>query len=90
LDERHARLDLWLEEVAPDASLHTRFGEDPAPERWEEFTRLYRDELDNKHKSIELLRTKSREGVLTLVHRAHNPDRSSAAVLKQYLEGMGA
>lgn len=90
LEERHAKLDLWLEEVAPDASLHTRFGEDPAPERWEEFERLYRDELDNKHKSIELLRTKSGEGVLTLVHRAHNPDHSSAAVLKRYLEASGA
>ena len=90
LDKRHAKLDLWLEEIAPDASLHTRFGEDPAPDRWEEFEKLYRDELDNKHKSIDLLRTKSREGVLTLVHRAHNPDHSSAAVLKRYLEDLGA
>ena len=90
LDKQHAKLDLWLEEVAPDASLHTRFGEDPAPERWDEFERLYRDELDNKHKSIELLRKKSVEGVLTLVHRAHNPALSSAAVLKRYLEGIGA
>lgn len=30
LDERHSKLDLWLKEVAPDASLHARFGEDPA------------------------------------------------------------
>ena len=90
LDKRHAKLDLWLEEVAPDATLHTQFGEDPAPERWQEFERLYRDELDNKHGSIELLRKKSAEGVLTLVHRAHNPDRSSAAVLKRYLEGPAA
>jgi uncharacterized protein YeaO (DUF488 family) len=90
LDERHAKLDLWLEEIAPDASLHTRFGEDPAPDRWQEFERLYRDELDNKHKSIAMLRNKSIEGVLTLLHRAHNPDHSSAAVLKRYLEGLGA
>jgi uncharacterized protein YeaO (DUF488 family) len=89
LEERHAKLDLWLQEVAPDASLHVRFGEDPSAEKWEEFQRLYRDELDNKHKSIAMLRKKSAEGVLTLVHRAHNPDRSSAAVLKQYLEASG-
>ena len=90
LDKKRAKLDLWLEEVAPDASLHTVFGEDPAPERWEEFEHLYRDELDNKHKSIDLLREKSVEGILTLVHRAHNPDYSSAAVLKRYLEDRGA
>jgi uncharacterized protein YeaO (DUF488 family) len=87
LDEKHAKLDLWLEEIAPGERLHTRFGEDPAPQRWEEFERLYRGELAHKHKSIELLRSKSAEGVLTLVHRAHNPDHSSAAVLKRYLEG---
>ena len=86
LEERHARLDLWLKELAPSTTLHSQFGEDPAPERWAEFRNLYRDELDNKHKSIELLRKKNAEGTLTLVHEAHNPDHSSAAVLKQYLE----
>ncbi len=86
LDKRHAKLDLWLKEIAPDATLHARFGEDLSLDRWEQFQRLYWDELDNKHKSIAMLRTKSKEGVLTLVHRAHNPDHSSAAVLKRYLE----
>jgi uncharacterized protein YeaO (DUF488 family) len=86
LDKKHAKLDLVLEEVSPSATLHARFGEDPGPDRWEEFEKLYRNELDNKHKSIDLLRKKSAEGVLTLVHRAHNPDHSSAAVLKRYLE----
>lgn len=86
LDERHAKLDLWLKEVAPSTDLHSQFGEDPTADRWAEFRKLYRDELDNKHKSIELLRKKSAEGTLTLVHEAHNPDHSAAAVLKQYLE----
>jgi len=86
LDEKHAKLDLWLKEAAPSTELHQQFGEDPVPERWDEFQRLYWNELKDKHKAIKLLQKKSTEGLLTLVHAAHNPDHSAAAVLKQYLE----
>jgi uncharacterized protein YeaO (DUF488 family) len=89
LNEKHAKLDLWLKEVAPSVELHRRFGENPVPELWEEFQRLYRNELKDKHKSIRLLGRKSEEGTLTLVHAAHNPDHSAAAVLKRFLEEMG-
>jgi uncharacterized protein YeaO (DUF488 family) len=86
LDEKQARLDLWLAEVAPSTELHQDFGEDPAPQRWEEFQRLYRKELKDKHRSIKLLLKASAEGTLTLVHAAHNPDHSSALILKHFLE----
>jgi uncharacterized protein YeaO (DUF488 family) len=86
LDEKHARLDLWLEEVAPSVELHRSFGENPVPERWEKFQEMYLDELKNKHRSIKLLRRKSRKGTLTLVHAAHNAEHSGAAVLKRFLE----
>jgi len=36
LDEKHAKIDLWLKEVAPSAELHQVFGESPDPARWEE------------------------------------------------------
>jgi uncharacterized protein YeaO (DUF488 family) len=86
LDEKHAKIDLWLKEVAPSPQLHVQFGENPSPERWEEFQKYYWRELQEKHKSIKLLRKKMEEGPLTLVHAAHNPDHSSAAVLKRFLE----
>jgi uncharacterized protein YeaO (DUF488 family) len=86
LDEKHAKLDLWMKEVAPSTELHQQFGEDPDPERWEEFQRLYRNELKDKHKSIKMLERKSEEGTLTLVHAAHNPDHSAGVVLKRFLE----
>jgi uncharacterized protein YeaO (DUF488 family) len=86
LPQRRARLDLWLPEIAPSLALHNRFGENPSPQEWSEFERLYSDELDKKHKSVKLLREKAEHGTLTLIHSAHNPDHSSAAVLKQYLE----
>jgi uncharacterized protein YeaO (DUF488 family) len=89
LDEKHAKLDLWLKEATPSIELHRQFGENPHPERWKEFQRLYRNELKDKHKSIQLLERKSEEGTLTLVHAAHNPDHSAAVVLKQFLEKTG-
>jgi uncharacterized protein YeaO (DUF488 family) len=86
LDEKHAKVDLWLQAVAPSTELHQAFGESPDPERWEEFRRLYWNELKDKHRAIRLLREKSGEGTLTLVHAAHNPDHSAAVVLKAFLE----
>jgi uncharacterized protein YeaO (DUF488 family) len=86
LDEKHAKLDLWLKEVAPSTEMHQEFGENPDPGRWEEFQRLYRNELKDKHKAIKRLRKKSEVGTLTLVHAAHNPDHSAAIVLKRFLE----
>ncbi|HXG09815.1 MAG TPA: DUF488 family protein [Gemmataceae bacterium] len=89
LDEKHAKIDLWLKEVAPSEEMHVQFGENPDPERWEEFQRCYWRELQDKHKSIKLLRKKMSEGTLTLVHAAHNPEHSGAAVLKRFLEEAG-
>ncbi len=61
LDEKHAKLGLWLKEVAPSIELHQAFGESPSPGRWEEFQKLYWNELDDKHKSIKFLIEKSEE-----------------------------
>ncbi len=89
LDEKHAKIDLWLKEAAPSTEMHQVFGESPDPARWAEFQRLYTNELKDKHKVIKLLREKSAEGLLTLVHAAHNPDHSAATVLKSFLEQSG-
>ncbi len=89
LGEKHAKLDLWLKDVAPSPELHQVFGDSPDPGRWEEFQKLYRSELKEKRRAIKLLRARSGEGLVTLVHAAHNPDHSAALVLKAFLEGPG-
>ena len=86
LAEKDAKFDEWLKEVAPSAELHQRFGQHPNVEKWAEFEELYRAELQGKHKSIDFLHQKSDEGVLTLIHAAHDEDHSSAGVLKRFLE----
>lgn len=86
LDEKHSKIDLWIKEVAPSVELHQVFGTSPCPARWQEFQNLYEQELHDKHKTIKLLKKKIADGPLTLVHAAHNPDHSAAAVLKRFLE----
>lgn len=86
LAEKDAKFDQWLQEVAPSAELHQRFGQHPNIAKWEEFEQCYRAELQAKHKSIQFLRQKSKEGVLTLIHSAHDENHSSAGVLKRFLE----
>ena len=86
LTEKHAKLDLWLQEAAPSVQLHADFGECPSPQRWDQFERKYRAELKHKRKAVKMLQGKASEGLLTLVHAAHDPDRNGAVVLKRYLE----
>jgi uncharacterized protein YeaO (DUF488 family) len=86
LAEKDAEFDQWLKEVAPSAELHQRFGQHPNIAKWAEFEQCYRAELPGKHKSIDFLRQKSKEGVLTLIHAAHDEHHSSAGVLKRFLE----
>ena len=86
LAEKSAKFDQWLKEVAPSANLHQRFGSHPNVAKWAEFEQCYRAELQEKHKSIDFLHQKSKEGVLTLIHAAHDEDHSSAGVLKRFLE----
>jgi len=86
LAEKDAKFDQWLKEVAPSAELPQHFGQHPNIAKWAEFERCYRAELQGKHSSIDFLHKKSKEGVLTLIHAAHDQDHSSAAVLKRFLE----
>jgi len=90
LDEKHSKVDLWLKAVAPSVKLHQDFGESPDPARWAEFERLYRSELQNKHKSIKQLKKKHEGDLVTLLHAAHNPDHCGAIVLKRFLEELAS
>jgi uncharacterized protein YeaO (DUF488 family) len=55
LDEEHAKIDLWLKEVAPSEEMHVQFGEDPDPQHRHKFEAYYRRELKDKRNSIKPL-----------------------------------
>jgi uncharacterized protein YeaO (DUF488 family) len=80
------KLDRWAREVAPSSSLRKWFGHDP--ERWEEFSRRYRRELEASragHVLDELAADASR-GPLTLVFGARDAEHNQAVVLKSLID----
>jgi uncharacterized protein YeaO (DUF488 family) len=78
-----AALDRWERDIAPSPGLRKWYGHDPA--RWQEFRERYLAELRGHAAAVEDLRALARAGRLTLVFAARDPDRSSAAVLREVL-----
>lgn len=84
--KEQAPFEEWSREVAPSPGLRKWYGH--VPERFEEFARLYREELAKSpaRDAAEALRTRARAGPLVLVTATKDVDRSAAAVLKALIE----
>lgn len=77
-------LALWCKDVAPGPALRKWF--DHRAERFEEFARRYRDELD-ANAAVETLRQWLAHDRITLVYAARDPAINHAVVLRDYLLG---
>ena len=78
-----AHLDEWLKEVGPSTELRTWFGHQP--ERFEEFAKRYRAELDGSP-ALETLRGLCAEQpTVTLVYGAKDTEHNQAVVLRDLL-----
>lgn len=73
----------WLKEVAPSDALRRWFGHEP--ERWEEFRRRYRDELQTQQEALQPLRDALKCGPVTLVYSARDEAHNQAVVLREFL-----
>ena len=85
VSKKEARIDLSLKELAPGAELRQWYGHDPA--RWPQFRKRYRAELKARGEVLKLLKLVADEKAVTFVYAAHDEERNSAVVLKEYLEG---
>jgi uncharacterized protein YeaO (DUF488 family) len=76
-----ASLDEWCNKIAPSTMLRKWYGHDP--ERFEEFTRRYREELTEPERAEALahLRGLAKTRTLTLLTASKAADISEAAVL---------
>lgn len=79
-----AALDAWMKDVAPSPELRQWYQHDPA--RWPEFQQRYRAEVAARPELVEELLAMARRGTLTLVLASRDVERSSAALLKAYLQ----
>jgi uncharacterized protein YeaO (DUF488 family) len=75
--------DEWMKEVAPSTELRKWFGH--RVERWEEFGRRYRKELNASPGAWEPIIEASRRRTVTLLYSAHDTAHNGALVLRDYL-----
>jgi uncharacterized protein YeaO (DUF488 family) len=84
LTKEKAKVDLWLKEIAPSTELRKWFGHDP--KKWRSFRKRYETELKDHADEIKLLKSKVKEGTVTLIYGARDQEHNEALVLKQFLE----
>lgn len=82
MTKEKAKIDLWLKDVAPSAELRKWFGHDS--EKWPEFLRRYRAELEGSPALAEL-RELARNGKVTLVYAARDEKHNNAVALRAIL-----
>jgi len=75
--------DAWMKEVAPSTQLRKWFGHQP--ERWDEFRRRYRAELNANPGAWKPILEAATPGTVTLLYSAHDTVHNGAVVLREYL-----
>jgi len=84
LTKEKAKVDLWLKEIAPSTELRKWFGHDP--KKWRSFRERYQTELKHHPDQLKLLKSKAKEGTVTLIYGARDQEHNEALVLKEFLE----
>ena len=84
LSKEKAKVDLWLREISPSNELRQWYGHDP--EKWAEFKRKYREEIEGKKPELDLLRQKARGGTITFLFSSKEEKLNNAAALKEFFE----
>jgi len=86
LSKAKAALDEWCKNVAPSGELRTWYNHDP--DRFQEFSRRYQQELQDPERAeaLEHLRGLAAEGPLTLLTATKRADISEATVLAGLLQ----
>jgi uncharacterized protein YeaO (DUF488 family) len=74
----------WLKDVAPSTELRKWFGHDP--DKWDEFRKRYRRELDSRPEAWQPIVSAARRGPVTLVYSSHDTEHNNAVALQEYLE----
>ena len=76
-------MDAWLKEVAPSSELRRWFGHDA--EKWDEFQRRYRAELDANPGAWKMLLEAVKQGNVNLLYFACDTEHNNALYLNPIL-----
>ena len=81
----HAKIDLWLKDIAPSDDLRKWFSHDP--KKWNDFKKKYRLELRKKPELILKLKQAEKEkGTVTLLYSAKDEKHNQAIALNEILQ----
>ncbi|MCL5113194.1 MAG: DUF488 domain-containing protein [Patescibacteria group bacterium] len=84
MTKERAATDLWLKEVAPSSGLRTWFNHNP--ERFEEFSLKYSEELTKNSATTQLEDLVAKNPTVTLLYAAKDTRINNATVLRNFLE----
>ena len=84
MKKEDAKLDDWFKEVAPSTELRKWFSHDP--EKWTEFQKRYRAELDKHPEAWQPILDIAQKGKVTLLFSSHDAEHNNVVALKEYLE----
>jgi len=86
LTKQKAHLDEWCKEIGPSTALRAWYAHDS--DRFAEFSRRYRDELEDPERAAALdhLRSLADAGTVTLLTATKRAELSEAAVLAEVLQ----
>jgi len=84
VSKERAGLKLWLKEIAPSPPLRQEFGH--MKERFDDFRGQYEAELEQNPAVGQLLELAAREGKVTLLYGAKDPEVNHARVLLEFLQ----
>ncbi|GAB1432210.1 DUF488 domain-containing protein [Spirochaetota bacterium] len=82
ISKEKAELFLWLKEVAPTPELRKWFNHEP--EKWQEFRKRYKKELETSKAFLELKKL-AKDGDISLIYAARDTEHNEALVLKELL-----
>src|SRR3954467_14465665 len=85
VSHERARLDDWARDLAPSDELRKWFDHDP--ERFAEFRKRYRHELDAKSERVDELRARTASGRLTILYAARDRRHNNGVVLAELISG---
>lgn len=74
--------DVWLKDAAPSTELRKWFGHDP--DKFDEFGRRYRAELDKSDAARELI-TAAKDRDIVLLYSAKDEEHNQAVVLRSWI-----
>lgn len=84
VSKEDAKLKDWIKEIAPSTELRKWF--DHKEERFEEFSKRYKKELESQTDLVNSLLQHAKENQLTLLYGARDEKHNQAIVLKEFLE----